>query len=123
MLLALIFTAYVICLIFGEWPGPSRFTTPAEAEALERKMRETEARKYKERKQGLKTVGANGEKESMMEDEVEYFLTLANNEYGRAREGWLKSLSLRHERGELTDSEFSEEINKCLDETAVKTMK
>jgi hypothetical protein len=112
MLLALIFTALAICLIFGEWPGPHRFEVHSETESHQ------EAEVYMERKRRLRAVDANGT--FMTDDLAVYFLKPAHKEIERTREGWLRSLSLRHEKGELTDSEFSEEINKCLDQTSSK---
>jgi len=112
MLLALIFTALAICLIFGEWPGPHRFEVQTESNQ--------EAEVYIERKRHLKTVAGDGKSACMTDDLKVYFLKPAHQEIERTREGWLRSLSLRHEKGELTDSEFSEEINRCLDQTASK---
>ncbi len=112
MLLALIFTALAICLIFGEWPGPHRFDVNSETESHQ------EAEVYIERKSRLSTVETNGMPAFMSDDLAVYFLKPAPEVMEKTREGWLRSLSLRHEKGELTDSEFSEEINRCLDQTA-----
>ncbi|AXE16310.1 hypothetical protein DR864_00485 [Runella rosea] len=117
MLLALIFTALAICLIFGEWPGPHRFEVHSETESHQ------EAEVYIERKRHFRTVDTNGTSAFMTDDLAVYFLKPAHEEIEKTREGWLRSLSLRHEKGELTDSEFSEEINRCLDQTAVRTLK
>ncbi len=113
MLLALIFTALAICLIFGEWPGPHRFEAQTESHQ--------EAEVYIERKHRLRAVDTNGTSTFMTDDLAVYFLKPAHEEIEKTREGWLKSLSLRHEKGELTDSEFSEEINRCLDQTSSKS--
>lgn len=123
MLLALIFTGFVICLIFGEWPIPPRYITLAETQALQKMIRENDAKEYEERIRNLKTINIGARADFMGEDEVQSLLMLANDEFDKARIGWLESLSLRHERGEITDSEFSEGINRCLDETAVRILK
>lgn len=112
MLLALIFTALAICLIFGEWPGPHRFEDQTESHQ--------EAEVYIERKHRLKTVDTRGAPIYMSEDLAVYFLKPTHEEIERTREDWLRSLARRHENGELTDSEFSEEINRCLDQTSSK---
>ncbi|AEI51460.1 hypothetical protein [Runella slithyformis] len=122
MLLALIFTGFLICLIFGEWPIPPRYITMAEAQALQKMIRENESKEYEERIRILKSISLDAKSEFLREDEAHNLRTLANDEFEKARTGWLKSLTLRHERGELTDNEFSDEINRCLDETAARTL-
>lgn len=123
MLLALIFTGFIICLIFGEWPIPPHHITRAETQALLKMIRENETKEYEERIRTLKTINIGARIDFMPEDEAQNLLVMASKELERARTGWLESLSLRHEKGELTDSEFSEEINRCLDETTERILK
>ncbi|WP_428658886.1 hypothetical protein [Runella sp.] len=115
MLLALIFIAWVICLIFGEWKHPPRYITRAETDGLHKPMRENRERETLKAINGLKIINSNGQHAAFLEAERQYKIHAANDEITHTRSAWLKLLNEMHDKGELDDIQFNNEVNKCLD--------
>lgn len=114
MLLALFITAIIFYLLKEKGP---KYITRREIDGIINQANRREALELNQRISQLKVVESNGQPLFLLETERKQLMEVVEREMERTRKEWLTSLSGQHERGEISDAEFNEGVNRCLDDS------
>lgn len=115
MLLALFITAIIFYLLKEKGP---KYITRREIDEIINQTNKRESIELNQRISGLKVIENDGHPLFLLETERQELIGIVEREMERTRKEWLKALCLQHERGEISDAEFNEEVNRCLDDSS-----